>query len=69
MDKRTSIYIVPLFLPYTFISAGLAKLELSENKVSVKLGKAAGLDGVHPEFIKNSRRKTGWSWFVFSTTF
>jgi hypothetical protein len=37
--------------------------ELETALLSVKPGKAAGLDGVYPEFIKNSARKTK-EWLV-----
>jgi uncharacterized protein YcbK (DUF882 family) len=37
--------------------------ELETALLSVKPGKAAGLDGVYPEFIKNSGRKTK-EWLV-----
>jgi hypothetical protein len=37
--------------------------ELETALLSVKPGKAAGLDGVYPEFIQNSGRKTK-EWLV-----
>jgi hypothetical protein len=43
--------------------------DLKTALLSVKPGKAAGLDGVYPEFIKNSGRKPKNGFFVFSTTF
>jgi hypothetical protein len=54
------------------ISDGFTVEELGTALVSVKPGKTTGLDGVYPEFIKNSGRKTKDpknGWFVFSTTF
>jgi hypothetical protein len=40
------------------ISDGFTVEELGTALVSVKPGKTTGLDGVYPEFIKNSGRKT-----------
>jgi hypothetical protein len=56
-QKRIELTIDPDF------SANFSTEELNTALLAVKYGKAAGFDGVYPEFIKNSGQRTK-EWIV-----